>query len=91
MSTKYVERVTPKGLTVSHLAELPDLTEIKKNMELLSQYEKPENSTIMEEFQKYILQASVEPYSIRRRNEFLKKAFQYYLDQKTKGKIIGSK
>ncbi|EKE03749.1 MAG: hypothetical protein ACD_20C00157G0026 [uncultured bacterium] len=31
MSTKYVERVTPKGLTVSHLAELPDLTEIQKN------------------------------------------------------------
>ena len=60
-------------------------------MELLSQYEKQENSTIMEEFQKYILQASVEPYSIRMRNEFLKKAFQYYLDQKTKGKIIGSK
>mgnify|MGYP001575323355 FL=1 len=67
------------------------LTEIKKNMELLSQYEKPENPTIMEEFQKYILQASVEPYSIRRRNEFLKKAFQYYSDPKTKGKIIGHK
>ncbi len=31
MSTKYVERVTPKGLEVSHLAELPDLTEIQKN------------------------------------------------------------
>ena len=33
MSTKYVERVTPKGLEVSHLAELPDLTEIQKNSE----------------------------------------------------------
>lgn len=79
--------------SISHFAKfyIKFLTEIKKNMELLSQYEKPENSTIMEEFQKYILQASVEPYSIRRRNEFLKKAFQYYLDQKTKGKIIGSK
>lgn len=67
------------------------LTEIKKNMELLSNYDKPKNTTIMEEFQKYILQASVEPYSIRRRNDFLKKAFQHYLDPKTKGKIIGSK
>lgn len=82
-----------KTSPISHFAKfyIKLLTEIKKNMELLSQYEKPENSTIMEEFQKYILQASVEPYSIRRRNEFLKKAFQYYLDQKTKGKIIGSK
>jgi len=82
-----------KTSSISHFAKfyIKFLSEIKKNMELLSQYEKPENSTIMEEFQKYILQASVEPYSIRRRNEFLKKAFQYYLDQKTKGKIIGSK
>jgi hypothetical protein len=82
-----------KTSSISHFAKffIKLLTEIKKNMELLSQYEKPENSTIMEEFQKYILQASVEPYSIRRRNEFLKKAFQYYLDPKTKGKIIGSK
>lgn len=31
MSTKYVERVIPKGIHVSRLAELPDLTEIQKN------------------------------------------------------------
>ncbi|MDP3770019.1 MAG: DUF262 domain-containing protein [bacterium] len=82
-----------KNSSISHFAKfyIKLLIEIKKNMELLSQYEKPENSTIMEEFQKYILQASVEPYSIRRRNEFLKKSFQHYLDPKTKGKIIGSK
>jgi len=67
------------------------LDEIKRNMELLSQYEMPENSTIMEEFQRYLLQASVEPYSIRRRNEFLKKAFKHYKNSKTKGEIIGSK
>jgi hypothetical protein len=45
----------------------------------------------MEEFQKYILQASVEAYSIKRRHEYLRKAFNYYLDPKTKGKIIGGK
>jgi len=60
-------------------------------MELLSKYEQPANSIIMEEFQKYILQASVEGYSIKRRHDFLKKAFDYYRDSKTKGKIIGSK
>ena len=63
------------------------LNEIKKNMGLLSQYEMPTNSMIMEEFQKYILQASVEPYAIRRRNEFLKKAFKHYLNSR---EIVGS-
>lgn len=67
------------------------LNEIQKNMELLRQYKPPENSVIMEEFQKHILQASVEPYAIRRRDEFLTKAFNYYLNSKTKGEIIGSK
>lgn len=67
------------------------LHEIKTNMELLSNYEKPRNSTVMEEFQKYVLQASVEGYSIKRRHDFLIKAFDYYLEPKTKGKIIGSK
>ena len=64
------------------------LEEIKHNMQLLAKYESPENTKIMEGFQKYILQASVEPYSIRRRDEFLKSAFDFYL---TKGKIVGSK
>jgi hypothetical protein len=64
------------------------LDEIKANMELLRQYKKPGNSTVMEEFQKHILQASVEPYSIRRRHEFLERAFGHYL--KSKGEIIGS-
>lgn len=65
------------------------LNEINHNMELISNYERPENSRLLEEFQKYILQASVEAYSIRRRHEFLKLAFDYY--QSHKGKIIGSK
>lgn len=66
------------------------LNVIKHNMELLSHYKKPENTTVMEEFQKYILQASVEPYSIKRRHEFLEKAFDYYRSSATKGKIIRS-
>jgi hypothetical protein len=67
------------------------LEEIKENLKRLSNYDRPTNPTILEEFQKYISQASVEPYAIRRRNLFLLSAFKYYLDQKTKGKIIGSK
>ena len=66
------------------------LNEISRNMKLLSEYKKPTNSLILEEFQKYVLQASVEAYSIKRRHEFIKKAFDYYRDSKTKDKIIGS-
>jgi hypothetical protein len=65
------------------------LDEIKSNLKQLSDFEKPANSMILEEFQKYISQASVEPYAIRRRNQFLERAFEHYLDPKTKGKIIG--
>jgi len=67
------------------------LNEIKTNMELLRRYKTPHNRQIMEEFQKYILQASVEPSSIARRDEFLKKAFAHYMDPKTKGEIIRKK
>jgi hypothetical protein len=63
------------------------LHEIKVNMELISQYKKPTNTYILEGFQKYILQASVEGYSIKRRHSFLGKAFDYYRNQKTKGKL----
>ena len=66
------------------------LKTIQRNMELLSQYKKPENTKVMEEFQKYVLQASVEPYSIKRRNDFLKMAFDYYRKPATKGRIVGS-
>ena len=65
------------------------LDEIRENLRLLTQYRSPTNSTILEQFQKYISQASVEPYAITRRNLFLESAFKYYLDPKTKGKIIG--
>jgi len=66
------------------------LEEINSNLSLLRAFEKPTNSTVLEEFHKYISQASVEPYAIRRRDQFLKKAFEHYLNPKTKGQVIGS-
>jgi hypothetical protein len=67
------------------------LEEIKSNLKLLSNFDRPSNPTILEEFQKYISQASVEPHSIKRRNQFLGRAFKYYLDPKTKGQLLGNK
>ena len=66
------------------------LDEIKKNLKLLADFHEPTNPAVLEQFQKYISQASVEPYAIKRRNVFLEKAFQHYLDPRTDGKIIGS-
>ncbi len=66
------------------------IDEIKRNLRLLSDFLPPQNQTILEEFQKYISQASVEPYSVKRRHKFLEKAFKHYLNPKTKGSIIGS-
>lgn len=54
------------------------LKAIEHNMQLISDYKTPENRKIMHEFQTYITQASVEPYSIKRRQEFLEKAFAFY-------------
>lgn len=64
------------------------LHEIKQNMDLLAKMERPHNKFIIEEFQKYVLQASVEGYSIERRHKFLSKAFSYYLSSRTSKKII---
>jgi len=64
------------------------LDEINENLTLLTRYRSPTNRLVLEEFQKYISQASVEPYAIKSRHEFLERAFEYYLDGKTKGKII---
>jgi len=66
------------------------LGQIKDNLKLLRDFEKPANTTILEEFHKYISQASVEPYAIKRRDQFLEKAFEHYLNPRTKGKVIGS-
>ncbi len=61
------------------------LKTVERNMDLVRKYDPPENRKVMEDFQKHILQASVEPSAIRRRHEFLKKAFDFY---RKKGKII---
>ena len=67
------------------------LDEIKDNLRLLSQFREPTNPTVLEQFQKYISQASVESYAIKRRHSFLESAFVYFNSSKTKGKIIGAK
>ena len=66
------------------------LGEIRDNLGLLSKFKKPTNPGVLEEFQKYISQASVESYAIKRRHLFLEKAFKYFISPKTKGKIIGA-
>jgi len=48
---------------------------IKEDMLLVSQYKKPNHPKVLDGFQKYVLQASVEPYSIKRRDAFLKAEF----------------
>jgi hypothetical protein len=67
------------------------LAEIKSDLKLLTKYRKPTNPTILEQFQKHISQASVEPHAIESRDRFLTNAFRYYLDARTKGEVIGSK
>jgi Protein of unknown function DUF262 len=66
------------------------LGEIKDNLKLLSGFNEPTNPTVLEQFQKYISQASVEPYAIKRRHSFLEGAFEYFMSSKTRGKIIGA-
>jgi len=78
---------------VSLMTEFAEFTvalinEIKRNLNLLNRFENPDNTQILESFQKYISQASVEPYAIRRRHEFLREAFDYYRSPRGKGKII---
>jgi hypothetical protein len=58
------------------------LNEISENMESISKYQKPANPYILEGFQKYVTQASVEGYSINRRHKFLIKAFDHFLKTK---------
>ncbi len=67
------------------------LDEIKRNMEFIKRYKNAENTEVMEEFQKHILQASVEPSAIRRRDRFLRRAFDYFMDSATEGQLIGTK
>jgi hypothetical protein len=64
------------------------LSEVKNNLILLTKFQSADNSAVLEGFQKYVSQASVESYAIKRRHEFLERAFQYYRSPKGKGKII---
>jgi hypothetical protein len=66
------------------------LDEIGENLRLLSRFKRPVNTKVLEDFQKYISQASVESYAIKRRHLFLEGAFTYYIGPKTRGKIIGA-
>jgi Protein of unknown function DUF262 len=66
------------------------LEEIRENLGILSGLNKPTNPMVLEEFQKYISQASVESYAIKRRHMFLERAFKYFISPRTKGKIIGA-
>lgn len=61
---------------------------INEDLKRVSDYERPKNRLVLEEFQKHITQASVESFAIKRRHVFVEKAFAHYL--KTKGKILGS-
>lgn len=55
------------------------LNDIKEDLVRLTNYEKPKNRLVLETFQKHVTQASVEPSAIRRRHEFVDKAFKHYL------------
>jgi Protein of unknown function DUF262 len=55
------------------------LHEIREDLERLTKYQQPKNRLVLENFQKHVTQASVEPSAIRRRHEFVEKAFNYYL------------
>src|SRR5215472_8028322 len=78
--------VTKRTSSIPHFVDfyLALLYEIKENLRLISNFEAPRNPRVLEEFQKYILQASVEPYSIKRRHLFLEAAFSHFLGSKTK-------
>ncbi len=62
------------------------LSAVNNELARLAAYKKPNHPRLLEDFQKYISQASVEPYAIKRRHLFLKTAFEYY---RKKGKLIG--
>jgi Protein of unknown function DUF262 len=62
------------------------LDTIKDDLARLSRYQSPKNRFVLDNFQKHVTQASVEPFAIKRRHQFVQQAFTYYL--KSKGKIV---
>ena len=55
------------------------LSEIQEDLTRLARYENPKNRLVLEDFQKHVTQASVEPSAIRRRHEFVGRAFNHFL------------
>jgi len=62
------------------------LDTIKDDLGRLSRFQNPKNRLVLDSFQKHVTQASVEPFAIKRRHQFVEHAFAYYL--KSKGKIV---
>ena len=80
--------LTAKTLRVRKFAEfiVKLLETIKDDLALLSRYQNPKNRFVLDNFQKHVTQASVEPFAIKRRHQFIEAAFNRYL--KSKGKIL---
>jgi hypothetical protein len=80
--------LTKKPSRVRQFAEfmVKLLETIKEDLGRLTRYENPKNRFVLENFQKHVTQASVEPFAIRRRHEFVARAFDHYL--KSKGEIL---
>lgn len=83
-----IEKKKEKDLTKFAEFYLKLLDEMKQQADLIKAYKTPTKKILLEEFQKNLQQASVEGYSLKRRQEFLEKAFAHYLK---KGEIIGDK
>lgn len=64
------------------------LSRISQESKKQNEYIQIDNKAILQEFQKYLMQASAEPKSIKFRHEFLDKAFKQYLKN---GSIYGDK
>ena len=64
------------------------LDEMKNQAQLQKEFKVPDKKILLTAFQKHLQQASAEGPSLEARNDFLVKAYRYYL--KT-GKIIGDK
>ncbi|MEW6722042.1 MAG: DUF262 domain-containing protein [Candidatus Micrarchaeota archaeon] len=59
------------------------MDELTAQVELIKHFKEPTNRVVLEKFQKYLQQASVESYSLTNRHQFLDEAFSYYIEKKT--------
>lgn len=81
-----IEKKSGKNLKEFAAFYLQLLDEVRQQADLIKDYKIPGKKILLDRFQKNLQQASVEGYSIKRRQEFLEEAFGYYLK---KGEIIG--